>query len=259
VQTTLTSATAALCFAEADERLAGAAVTTPAERRAAMERAVEQFRSAADATRVPAERLTAVEGLVRMFDADHLGRPRDQESVLRELIGLVPNDLAPMFRLAELQEAQDFIDAAEDTFQDARRRQPGNLEPYRRLAQFYARRAQAVQPTHVAPDANIGPSGDPTPDARGVFRVGGPVTAPRRDGVAQVPEAARLLGVEGAVRVEIVVDETGAVSEVTVLRSIPLLDEEAVRAVKQWRFAPTMVGGQAVPVRMEAVVNFSLR
>lgn len=259
-RTTLTQATAALCFAEADERMAAASVIDERARVAALERAVEQYRRAADATQVPVERLKAVEGLVRMFDGTHLNRPRDQESVLRELIGLVPDDLVPMYRLSELQESQGFIDAAEDSLQAARRRQPENLEPYRRLAQFYARRAAAVQPRVEAPPVNAAsPPEESKPDERGVFRVGGAVAPPRREGVAEVPDAARLLGVEGVVRLEIVVDATGAVSDARVLRSVPLLDEEAIRAVKQWRFAPTVVDGQAVPVRMEVVVNFSLR
>ena len=38
---------------------------------------------------------------------------------------------------------------------------------------------------------------------------------------------------------------------------IPLLDEEAVRAVRNWHHKPTVVNGQPVPVRMTATVNFT--
>ena len=71
-----------------------------------------------------------------------------------------------------------------------------------------------------------------------------------------MPEDAKLLGVEGAVRIEVVIDEDGSVQDATIVRSVPLLDAEALRAVRHWRFAPTIVDGKAVPVRMQVVVNF---
>jgi protein TonB len=44
-----------------------------------------------------------------------------------------------------------------------------------------------------------------------------------------------------------------------VLRSIPLLDDAAMEAVRQWRFTPTMLNGQPVPVVMTVTVAFKLR
>ena len=38
-----------------------------------------------------------------------------------------------------------------------------------------------------------------------------------------------------------------------------MLDEAALDAVSNWRFQPTIVNGQAVPVRMTVTVNFTLR
>src|SRR5438477_5800392 len=35
------------------------------------------------------------------------------------------------------------------------------------------------------------------------------------------------------------------IADAKVVRSIPLLDDEAIRAVRQWRFAPTIVNGEA--------------
>jgi protein TonB len=73
------------------------------------------------------------------------------------------------------------------------------------------------------------------------------------------PKEAQALGIQGVVIVEVVVDEDGAVTDAKVLRSIPLLDDEALRAVRTWRFAPTKVNGQAVPVRMNVSVSFTDR
>ena len=51
----------------------------------------------------------------------------------------------------------------------------------------------------------------------------------------------------------------GRVEQAHVIRSIPLLDEAALDAVKQWEFTPTLMNGQAVPVIMTATVNFTIQ
>ena len=74
-----------------------------------------------------------------------------------------------------------------------------------------------------------------------------------------MPEAASAAGVQGAVIVEVVIDESGAVTQPRILRSIPLLDDAALEAVREWRFEPTVVDGRAVPVRMTLTGQFSYR
>ena len=48
-------------------------------------------------------------------------------------------------------------------------------------------------------------------------------------------------------------------SDVEVLRSVPLLDEAAVAAVRQWRYEPTLVDGEPVSILMTLTINFQLR
>jgi protein TonB len=55
-----------------------------------------------------------------------------------------------------------------------------------------------------------------------------------------------------------VIGEDGTVQNVRVLRSKPLLDDAAVEAVRQWRFTPTLLNGQPVPVVMTVTVAFTL-
>ena len=43
-----------------------------------------------------------------------------------------------------------------------------------------------------------------------------------------------------------------------ILRSIPLLDEAALDAVRQWEFTLTLLNGIPVPVIMTVTVNFTL-
>ena len=84
-----------------------------------------------------------------------------------------------------------------------------------------------------------------------------PPTVVQRVPPAYPPEA-RTARVEGIVVLEATISTTGEVSDVEVLRSVPLLDEAAVAAVRQWRYEPTLVDGVAVPVLMMVSVNFML-
>jgi len=49
------------------------------------------------------------------------------------------------------------------------------------------------------------------------------------------------------------------VTDVKVLRSVALLDDAAITAVRQWEYTPTMLNGAPVPVIMTVTVNFQLR
>ena len=91
-------------------------------------------------------------------------------------------------------------------------------------------------------------------------RVGGLIREPRKIlHVAPLyPDIARQSRVEGTVVLEAVLDVTGRVESVRVLGSQPLLDDAAVRAVRQWRYTPTELNGVPVPVLMTITVRFSL-
>jgi TonB family protein len=150
-------------------------------------------------------------------------------------------------------------DAAEDVLLSARHQQPDGVEPYRMLAQYYARRATAFssQAQQQTPAPAAGNPGER--DENGVYRVGGPIAPPSRLDVAKYPPEAVAAGIQGNVQAEIVVNEAGLVSDAKIVRSIPLLDEAALQAVQNWRFEPAMVDGRSVPVRMVVTVNFSTR
>ena len=64
---------------------------------------------------------------------------------------------------------------------------------------------------------------------------------------------------QGIVILEAVIGPNGNVTEVKVLRSVPLLDEAAITAVKQWQYTPTLLNGVPVPVIMTVTVNFTLQ
>jgi periplasmic protein TonB len=72
------------------------------------------------------------------------------------------------------------------------------------------------------------------------------------------PEVAQAVHVQGVVVLEAVIDARGSVQSVSVVQSIPLLDQSAIDAVRQWRFTPTILNGEAVPIILTVTVNFTL-
>ena len=65
--------------------------------------------------------------------------------------------------------------------------------------------------------------------------------------------------VAGVVIIEATIGPNGKVQNARALRSIPLLDQAALDAVKQWEYTPTLLNGVPVPVIMTVTVNFTLQ
>jgi TonB family protein len=91
-------------------------------------------------------------------------------------------------------------------------------------------------------------------------RAGGRVKAPKllREVKPLYPEIARQARVEGVVIMEVTIDIHGRVQDVKILRSIPLLDQAAIDAVRQWVYEPTLVNGQPRGAVFTVTVRFSL-
>jgi TonB family protein len=223
----------------------------------AMRRAADSFRRAATIARDASLKKLALTRLEAVYGAQHLNQPYEVEPILRELIALSPGDYAPIFRLARFQEDQKLFDAAESTLLAAHQQRMDDVEPIRELSEFFARRAAALGNDPSSSHAKAAMSGGGA-DENGVYTVGGGVPAPERTsgGTLDLPADAKAAGVTGPVMCEIVVDETGAVTEVKVVRSVPMLDAAAAAAVRTWRFNPAVVDGRAVPVRMAVSVDF---
>lgn len=72
------------------------------------------------------------------------------------------------------------------------------------------------------------------------------------------PQLAREAGVEGTVMVHLLVDKTGVVRDVRVVKSIPMLDVAAVECVRRWRFKPALSNDRPIAVWVAAPVRFAL-
>ncbi len=105
----------------------------------------------------------------------------------------------------------------------------------------------------------VGGLGDAPPPMQAV-RVGGQIKEPKKlRHVAPVyPPIARQARVQGVVVLECTISPQGRVTDVRVVRGIPLLDASAIEAVKQWVYTPTLLNGVPVPVIMTVTVNFRI-
>jgi protein TonB len=92
------------------------------------------------------------------------------------------------------------------------------------------------------------------------LRVGGNVRPPSkiRDVKPLYPAIAQSARVSGVVIIEATIGPTGKVLDTKLLRSIPLLDEAALEAVRQWELTPTLLNGMPVSIVMTVTVNFAL-
>ncbi|MEW6322962.1 MAG: TonB family protein, partial [Acidobacteriota bacterium] len=104
------------------------------------------------------------------------------------------------------------------------------------------------------------PPPPPPPPAQPV-RVGGNIKPPTKvkDVRPVYPPIAQSARVQGIVIIEATIGPDGKVRDARVLRSIPLLDQSALDAVRQWEFTPTLLNGVPVPVIMTVTVQFTLQ
>jgi TonB family protein len=101
-------------------------------------------------------------------------------------------------------------------------------------------------------------------DATGVYAPGRGVVAPKvlKDVKPQYTPEAMAAKIQGSVRMDTVVLADGTVGDVNVTQSLDTvygLDDEAVKAVKQWLFEPGKKDGKPVPVRVTVEVTFNLK
>ncbi len=101
----------------------------------------------------------------------------------------------------------------------------------------------------------------PPPPPRRPARVGGEIKEPAliHRVEPEYPWMAISGNVTGTVILEATVNEAGEVANVTILRSIPLLDKSAIAAVKQWRYAPLLLNGAPSPFILTVTLTYSLQ
>ena len=95
-----------------------------------------------------------------------------------------------------------------------------------------------------------------------VYQVGNGIKAPilSKEVKPNYTKAAMDRRVQGRVEVDAVVLKDGTVGDVTIKQSLDEdLDQEAIKATKQWRFKPGTKDGEPVNVLVQIELTFTLR
>jgi TonB family protein len=90
-------------------------------------------------------------------------------------------------------------------------------------------------------------------------RIGGQIKPPLKikDVKPVYPAIAQSARVAGVVTIEATIGPDGKVIDAKVVRSVPLLDQAALDAVRQWEYRPTLLNGVPVPVLVTVTINFT--
>jgi TonB family protein len=73
------------------------------------------------------------------------------------------------------------------------------------------------------------------------------------------PAVAKAARVIGPVKVQVVINEQGEVTEAEIVSGLPMLNLPSLRAARQWRFAPTLLEDRPVKVQGDLTFNFALQ
>jgi TonB family protein len=93
------------------------------------------------------------------------------------------------------------------------------------------------------------------------IRVGGIVSDPKLLKRVEpiYPREAAAAGVSGTVILDVGVGKDGSVIDAKVLRSPPEFEAAALDAIRQWRYTPSFLNGEAIEVQLIVTINFRVR
>jgi protein TonB len=72
------------------------------------------------------------------------------------------------------------------------------------------------------------------------------------------PPLARQARIQGQVVLQAEISKEGTIQNLQLVSGHPMLAPAAIEAVKQWRYKPYLLNGEAVAVETQVVVNFTL-
>jgi TonB family protein len=103
--------------------------------------------------------------------------------------------------------------------------------------------------------------GDVVGDVEAPVRAAGEIRPPKllKSVAPDYPKAAREAGIEGVVILEATTDIYGRVVSCKVLKSIPILDQAAIDAVRQWVYEPLIIHNKPRGVKFTVTVRFTLK
>jgi len=161
----------------------------------------------------------------------------------------------------ELAQLADDIQAASfpDSFPEATelqvvRRARLSCPPSSPTCNLYLNSAETVQPAELS---GFSAPSDTSPTR---IRIGGTVARQkvRFEVSPTYPPEARSSGIEGTVKLHAIIANDGSIAQLQAVSGHPMLVQAAIDAVRQWRYEPTLLNGQAVEVDTEIDVVFQL-
>jgi TonB family protein len=81
---------------------------------------------------------------------------------------------------------------------------------------------------------------------------------PIRQGLPKYPQDAKDAHVMGTVALIAIVAKDGSMKDVQAISGPPMLLKSATKAVKQWKYEPTLLNGEPVEVKMTIYLVYSL-
>jgi TonB family protein len=224
------------------------------------------------------------------FELQHYYDRQGAIAEYREVVRLDPDNAYACNQLGRLLEAVGDAEGAMAAYKEGARREPDEALFYAKLADLLEKKgdlegamAQAREATRIAPDDPEGHfvlakmlriKGDAEEAAKEDqiattlqvkktpkrIRVGGLVMSSKLDYrvTPTYPAEAKRAGIQGTVRLEVVIGNDGTVQDVKLLSGHPALAKAAMEAVSKWRYQPTVLNGIPVEVVTEVDVNFVL-
>jgi len=113
--------------------------------------------------------------------------------------------------------------------------------------------------SNPGPGSPGGPGGGEALPAPGIFVYYEVAPVPVDKVLPDYPPIALQAGVEGTVHLLVLVGRDGHVADARVQESIPMLDDAALAATRQWTFTPAKANGHPVMVWIRLPVRFTLR
>jgi protein TonB len=133
---------------------------------------------------------------------------------------------------------------------------------YTQVLKSLIEKAQALDPANLevyAIAAGLPQRGERPPR---VIRVGGNVMQKKVIAQSQVapvyPTSARAGGVQGTAQFNVLIMPDGSIGKMVAVSGPPVLVEAAARAVRNWKYEPTLLNGRACYILTAIDVNFTL-
>ena len=122
----------------------------------------------------------------------------------------------------------------------------------------YQDQSASPSPTPTpSPTASPSPNGPPGPGTKRVRISSGVAEGLIRHKVDPVyPQKARENHITGDVLLKAVIDRQGDITNIELVRGDPILAESAIKAVKQWKYRPYILNGEAIEAETTVKIQY---